>query len=42
MIMSYFNYKAYINNNKLVSGLVEAPTADAAARLLKEKTAFHH
>jgi type II secretory pathway component PulF len=38
--MSYFRYKAYINDTKQVSGLVEAPSAGAAARLLKEKQLF--
>jgi type II secretory pathway component PulF len=38
--MSFFRYKAFINDNKPVSGLVEAPTADAAAHLIKEKQMF--
>jgi type IV pilus assembly protein PilC len=38
--MPYFNYKAYINNTDIVSGLVEAPSADTAARLLREKQLF--
>jgi type IV pilus assembly protein PilC len=38
--MPYFNYKAYINNSDIVTGLVEAPNADTAARLLREKQLF--
>jgi type II secretory pathway component PulF len=38
--MGYFRYKAFINDNKSVSGLVEAPSAEAAARLIKEKQMF--
>jgi type IV pilus assembly protein PilC len=38
--MAYFNYKAYISDTKQVSGLVEAPTIDTAARLLKDKQLF--
>jgi type IV pilus assembly protein PilC len=38
--MPYFNYKAYINNSDIVTGLVEAPSAETAARLLREKQLF--
>jgi type II secretory pathway component PulF len=38
--MPYFNYKAYVNSTDTVTGLVEAPSADAAARLLREKQLF--
>lgn len=38
--MPYFNYKARSVENDIVTGLVEAPTADNAARLLRDKKLF--
>jgi type IV pilus assembly protein PilC len=38
--MSYFNYKAHSEDGKNINGLVEAPTADAAAKLLRDKGFF--
>lgn len=35
--MAFFNYKARTADGKMVGGLVEAPNADNAARLLREK-----
>lgn len=37
--MPYFNYKAR-SDEKIVTGLVEAPNADVAARLLRDKKLF--
>lgn len=38
--MSYYNYKVRDTENKTISGLVEAPNVDAAAKLLKDKKYF--
>lgn len=38
--MSYFSYKARDLAGKTVSGLVEAPTKDAATKLLHDKQLF--
>jgi len=38
--MSYFTYRAHSPDGKIVSGLVEAPTADSAAKLLRDKQFF--
>jgi type IV pilus assembly protein PilC len=38
--MSYFNYRAQSQDGKVMSGLVEAPSGDAAAKLLREKQLF--
>lgn len=38
--MAFFSYKARDETGKVVSGLVEAPSEQAAARLLREKSLF--
>jgi type IV pilus assembly protein PilC len=35
--MAYFHYKARAQDNKIANGLVEAPTADSAVKLLRDK-----
>jgi type IV pilus assembly protein PilC len=38
--MPYYNYKAHSQDGKNINGLVEAPTPDAAAKLLRDKGFF--
>jgi type IV pilus assembly protein PilC len=38
--MAYYNYKAFSNDGKIVTGLVESPSSANAARLLHDKQLF--